>query len=65
VTTLNLVAALFALFMLFRHVPGARALLGGEAGGRPMAVVSAVNVVLALAILGLAVRGLVTGLSSR
>jgi hypothetical protein len=62
---LHVVAALFSAFMLVRHVPRARTLLGGEARGRPMAIVSAMNVVLALAILGFAVRGLVVGLSSR
>lgn len=60
-TTLHVVAALFALFMLFRNGPRALALLRGGAQGRPMAIVSAVNVVLALAILGFALRGLVLG----
>ncbi len=64
-TTLNLVVVLFALYMLFRHLPGAWALLRGRAQGRPMAMVSAVNVVLALAILGYAVRGLATSLAGR
>ncbi len=57
--TLHAIAGLFALYMLFRHASGVRALLRGEAEGRPMAIVSAVNVVLALAILAVAVRGLV------
>jgi hypothetical protein len=65
VITLHAVAALFALYMLFRHGPGARALLRGEARGRPMAIVSAVNVLLALGILGFAVRGLVVALLRR
>ncbi len=60
-TTLHAVAALFALFMLFRHGPGALALLRSGTRGRPMALVSAVNVVLALVILGFALRGLVLG----
>ena len=50
--------------MLARHLPGARRLLGKEARARPMAIVSAVNVLLALAILGFAVKGL-AGLLSR
>ena len=62
---IHAVAALFALFMLVRHVPRTRGIIGGDARGRPMAIVSAVNVALALAILGYAVRGLVVGLSSR
>ena len=64
-TTVHLVAGLFAVFMLARHLPRARALLGGDARARPMAIVSAVNVVLALAILGFAVKGLVAWLRSR
>jgi hypothetical protein len=65
VITLHAVAGLFALYMLFRHVPGARALLRREAGRRPMAIVSAVNVLLALAILAVAARGLVGALLRR
>jgi hypothetical protein len=61
-TSLHVLAALFAAYMLVRHLPGAWALLRGGGRGRPLAVVSAVNVVLALAILGYAVRGLVQGL---
>ena len=60
-TTLDVVAALFALYMLFRHVPRARTLLRRGAERQPMAIVAAVNVVLALAILAFAVRGLVVG----
>ena len=62
---LHVVAALFSGFMLVRHVPRARTLIGGEARGRPMAIVSAVNVVLALAILAVAARGLVGALLHR
>jgi hypothetical protein len=65
VTTLHVLAALFAVFMLVRHLPGARALLRKEGRARPMALVAAVNVVLALAILAVAVKGLVGGLISR
>jgi hypothetical protein len=61
-TSLHVLAALFASYMLVRHLPGAWALLRGRGRGRPLAAVSAVNVVLALAILGYAVRGLVLGL---
>jgi len=64
-TTLHVVVALFALYMLVRHLPGAWALVRGRAQGRPLAVVSAVNVVLALAILGYAVRGLTVSLLGR
>jgi hypothetical protein len=65
VTTLHVLAALFAVFMLVRHLPGARALLRREGRARPMALVAAVNVVIALAILAVAVKGLVGGLISR
>ncbi len=64
-TTLHVLAALFAAYMLVRHLPGAWALARRRAEGRPMAMVSAVNVVLALAILGYALRGLVGGLAAR
>ncbi len=64
-TSLHVLAALFAAYMLVRHLPGAWALVRGQGGSRPMAIVSAVNVVLALAILGYAVRGLVAPLLSR
>jgi hypothetical protein len=63
-TPLHVLAGLFAAYMLFRHLPGARGLLRRE-GRRPMALVSAANVVLALAILAFAVKGLVGGLISR
>jgi hypothetical protein len=64
-TALHALAGLFAAYMLVRHLPGARALVRGEAHSRPMAIVSAVNVLLALAILGFAVKGLVGILISR
>jgi hypothetical protein len=51
--------------MVVRHLPGAWSLVRGGARGRPLAVVSAVNVVLAIVILGYAVRGLIAGLSPR
>jgi hypothetical protein len=64
-TSLHLLAALFATYMLFRHLPGARALLRKEDRSRPAALVAAVNVLLAIAILAVAVKGLVGGLISR
>ncbi len=64
-TTLNAIVVLFAAYMLLRHVPRAWALVRGRAKGQPMAMVSAVNVVLALVILGYAVRGLTAGLLGR
>jgi hypothetical protein len=64
-TTLHVVVALFALYMLARHLPGAWALARGRARGRPLALVSVVNVVLALAILGYAMRGLAATLLGR
>jgi hypothetical protein len=64
-TSLHVIAALFAAYMLVRHLPGAWSLARGSARGRPLAVVSAVNVVLAVVILGYALRGLIAGLSPR
>jgi hypothetical protein len=64
-TTLDVVVLLFGAYMLVRHLPGAWALVRGQARGRPMAMVSAVNVVLALLILGYAVRGLTLSLLGR
>jgi hypothetical protein len=64
-TSLHVLAALFAGYMLIRHLPGARALLRGEGRSRPMAFVAAVNVLLAIAILAFAMKGLVGGLISR
>jgi hypothetical protein len=63
--SLHVLAALFAAYMLVRHLPGARALLRREGRSRSMAVVSAVNVLLAIAILAFAMKGLVGGLISR
>jgi hypothetical protein len=59
-------AALFAVYMLARHGPGAwSALRGRRPGGRAGAVVPILNVVLALAILVVAVKGLAGALISR
>ncbi len=63
-TTLNVLAALFAVFMLVRHAPRAVRLLRGE-GARAGAIVSLVNVALALGILVMAVKGLTGVLISR
>ncbi len=63
-TGLHALAALFAAFMLFRHGPRALTLLRGE-GSRAMGIVSVVNVVLAVAILAVAVKGLARVLMSR
>ena len=61
---LNALIALFAAFMLFRHGPRAVAVLRGRGSGA-MGIVSIVNVVLAVALLAVAVKGLVGGLISR
>ncbi len=63
--TLDVLVALFALYMLLRHAPRALALLRGEGRGRPMAAVSLVNVVLALALLVFSMKGIVARLISR
>ncbi len=63
-TTLNVLAALFAVFMLARHAPRALRLLRGE-GARAGAIVSLLNVALAIGILVMAVKGLTGVLISR
>ncbi len=63
-TTLNVLAALFAIFMLVRHGPRAARLLRAE-GPRGGAIVSLLNVALALGILVMAVKGLTGVLISR
>ncbi len=60
----DVVVALFGLFMLVRHGPRAVALLRGQ-GSRSMAMVSLLNALLAVAILAVAVKGLVGRLMSR
>lgn len=57
------VVAVFGLIMLVRHGPRAVALLRGQ-GPRSMAVVSLLNVLLAMAILAVAMKGLVGRLMS-
>jgi len=61
---LHVAVALFALFMLVRHGPRVVRLFRGE-GTRSMGLVSLVNVVLAVAILAVAVKGILGGLISR
>lgn len=56
-TGLHVLVVLFAAYMLVRHVPRTLALLRGE-GPRAMGFVSLLNVVLAVAILAVGVRGL-------
>jgi len=64
---LQIAAGLFAVYMLARHVPLAlRALRGGPGGRRPArAVVPVANVLLAIAILVVAVKGLAGALIRR
>ncbi len=63
----NAVAALFAAYMLIRHVPRALAALGAPRGEvrRMDALVALLNVGLALAVLVVAVKGLAAGLIKR
>jgi hypothetical protein len=62
----NAVAALFAAYMLVRHVPRAVAALSGRQDARRAgALVALLNVVIALAVLVVAVKGLATGLIRR
>ncbi len=63
-TTFQILAAAFACYMLVRHGPGALRAARGE-GPRATRVVSFLNVVLAVAILAVAVKGLVRHLISR
>ncbi len=63
-TTLNVLAGLFAVFMLVRHGPRAVRLLRAE-GPRTGAIVSVLNVALAVGILVMAVKGLTAALISR
>jgi hypothetical protein len=65
---LQAAAGLFALYMLARHVPrAARALRARDGEGRRMgrAIIPILNVVLALAILVVAVKGLAGALIRR
>lgn len=62
---LNVLVALFAAFMLVRHGRRAVSLLRGQTQGRAMAVVSLLNVALAVALLVLAAKGILGGLAAR
>lgn len=62
-TTLDVVVALFAAFMIVRHGPRAWRMLRGEAP-RAMGFVSLLNLVLAVAILVVAVKGVMGRLIS-
>jgi hypothetical protein len=64
VTPANVLLALFALYMLVRYVPRV-VRLARAPEHRGGALVPLVNVVLAVAILAFAVKGLVAGLMSR
>ncbi len=57
-------AALFGAYMLVRHAPRALDVLRGRQRGA-LAIVAVLNVVLAVAILAVAVKGLTAGLISR
>jgi hypothetical protein len=59
------VAALFAIYMLIRHVPRATAVVRGRGGERAGAIVAVLNVVLALVILVVSVKGLAAVLIKR
>jgi hypothetical protein len=63
----NAVAALFAAYMLVRHVPRFLAALKATrpGAGRTGALVAALNIGLALAVLVVAVKGLAAGLINR
>ncbi len=65
-TAFQAAVALFAAFMLFRHVPAAvRVLRGGGAGPRGSGIVSIVNVLLAVVLLAVTLKALVAGSVSR
>jgi hypothetical protein len=63
-TTFQILAAAFASYMLVRHGPRALRVVRGE-GPRAMGMVSILNVVLAIAILAVAVKGFLRVLISR
>jgi hypothetical protein len=65
VTALNALFALFAVFMLVRHAPRAVRLLRAGGASRAGAIVSLLNVALALGILVMSVKGLAGALISR
>jgi hypothetical protein len=64
VTTFHVLAALFAIYMLARHAPRAVRLMRSPEG-RAGILIPLVNIVLAMAILAFAVKGLATSLIPR
>ncbi len=62
--TFHVLAALFAVYMLARHAPRAVRLLGSPEG-RAAATIPIVNILLAVAILAFAVKGLAASLIPR
>ncbi len=62
--TFDVLAVAFAVYMLVRHGPRALRLVRGE-GSRAAAVVEVLNVVLAVAILAVAMKGIMGRLISR
>lgn len=63
-TGFQALAAAFAVYMLVRHGPGVLRLARGE-GSRANGIVSLLNVLLAVGILAVAVKGLARVLISR
>jgi hypothetical protein len=63
--TVDILLVVVAALMLVRNGPRAVALLRGNAQGRLMAIVSLVNVLLALVLLVMAVKGFPGGIISR
>jgi hypothetical protein len=64
VTTFHVLAALFSLYMLARHAPRAVRLVRSPEG-RAGALIPIVNILLAMAILAFAVKGLTTSVIAR
>ncbi|WP_242344927.1 hypothetical protein [Anaeromyxobacter terrae] len=62
--TFHILAALFSVYMLARHAPRAVRLLRSPEG-RAAAAIPIVNILLAVAILAFAVKGLTTSLIPR
>jgi hypothetical protein len=62
--TFHVLAAMFAVYMLARHAPRAVRLLRSPEG-RSAAAIPLVNILLAVAILAFAVKGLTASLISR
>lgn len=63
--TVDILLVVVAALMLLRNGPRAVALLRGNVQGRLMAIVSLVNVLLALVLLAMAVKGFPGGIISR